>query len=62
MGALNVSENKKRKTSSIDSNSNLQNIRSKYIIQKMLYNLTKLKKLEIIKYKQIFSKKAKSKY
>ena len=45
MGALNVSENKKRKTSSIDSNSNLQNIRSKYIIQKMLYNLTKLKKL-----------------
>ena len=57
MGALNVSENKKRKTSSIDSNSNLQNIRSKYIIQKMLYNLTKLKKLYIIKYNKYFQKR-----
>ena len=57
MGVSNSSGNEIRKSIHVISGSNLKNISSKYIMQKIFDNLIKLKKLLIIKYNKNIQKR-----
>ena len=57
MGVCNVSDNKRRKSIHVNTRSNLIDINSKYILQKIFDNIINLKKLEIIKYNKKIQKR-----
>ena len=57
MGVSGISGDKRRKNINVISESNLININSKFIIQKIFDHLIKLKTLEIIKYNKKIHKR-----